>query len=344
MIRYRKTAPLRMTRAAAPQTPFWQRTTLAPYGGHRDPRVSIDYASLSATSEPRSEVEVCNDPEDQMQRAGVRLEPPLLIDATGSAERVYRRGEETLRAAQTAQLPSVHLLDAASALPRVPCSAATTLVIAAWPPEMNDLDLLFGAAGRSPCRWGALLPLLFPITTRLEWIEAIADSVARHAGSFLAAVALDLAPPAKHVLARWNGAEDESFATLFHEDLELIEVASERHVAALAAERGLRDWIEPPETARHSNWSAAAYLAHYGTRMVRMKHQVELGWTLLRSAAAVASLDKQLTTVAASATLGIIEAIDEVSTEALARWLQSGTFELFAEVDRHWRLRRDHGV
>lgn len=342
MIHYQKKPRLRIEASTAPQTPFWQRTMLSPYGEDRSRPVSLDYGLLSASARSHGEVAVCTDVADQLARTPRTVEEPILIDATGSAEQVFRRGEILLRTLERDRTGVLHLIDTDGVMPRIE-GTSPTIAVSCWPPRLDDLRAQFAEAAASGLRWGAVIPLLFPLTTRLSFLERIADEAAHQGAAFLAGIPFDLEPTAKSALAASidSREEDAAFTTLFHEDLELVVIASERHVAALAAERGLADWIRAG-SEEPSNWKAATVLAVAGTRMVRMKRRVELGWTLLRSARHVAQLPKPLTTIAASASLSIIEPLDEVSSEVLSEWLEQGTAELLDEVDRAWRLRRDH--
>ena len=114
-------------------------------------------------------------------------------------------------------------------------------------------------------------------------------------------------------------------------------------VAALAAERKMKDHVSLPGRLR-SNWAAAAELARAGGRLIRMQRNSELGWDLVRSSRVVATLNKPIELVARSASLSIIDALDEFSVNALAEWLENGTSADLDAIDAEWRLRRDYAV
>jgi hypothetical protein len=65
---------------------------------------------------------------------------------------------------------------------------------------------------------------------------------------------------------------------------------------------------------------------------------------LARSARVVAELDKPLARIAESASLAIVEALDEVSVDVLAEWLERGRSSFVDRVNARWRLKRDAGV
>lgn len=135
--------------------------------------------------------------------------------------------------------------------------------------------------------------------------------------------------------------EDDRYAMLFHAALEPVHVATERHIAALAHERGLPDFIVPPRWADRSNWNAATLLMKIASRMIAMELDLDLAGTIARSARTIAELDKPVSRVAESANLSIIGGLDEVSAKALTEWLQSGTASFGEYVDEQWRMRRD---
>ena len=98
MIIYRKTPHLRLQRVPIPEPPYWAATIIAPYSARRAEPIAIDYLELQATRAERFEVAVCDDVRDELERAAerTRVREPVLIDATESAEVVFRRGEEAL--------------------------------------------------------------------------------------------------------------------------------------------------------------------------------------------------------------------------------------------------------
>src|SRR5207245_465099 len=123
-----------------------------------------------------------------------------------------------------------------------------------------------------------------------------------------------------------------------------ISIATERHIAALADEINVADFIVPPRWEERSNWNAGILLMLAATRMIAMKHDVELASRIARSARVVAQLDKPIERIAAAASLSIIEALDEVSVDVLTDWLESGRSAFVDHIDKQWRLRRDAGA
>src|SRR5699024_2186537 len=121
-------------------------------------------------------------------------------------------------------------------------------------------------------------PVIFPQTTSLPKLESLADLVAATGGSFLSGLSVDLDPTAKSSIAAelFADEDEEGYDTLFHSDLDLTGVATERHIAALAAERNLGEFVALPGATEKSNWNAAVELTRAGSRLIRMKTDVEL--------------------------------------------------------------------
>jgi hypothetical protein len=341
LIVYRKGAPLRLLRHTAPDPPFWAAGTVLPYSPRRTTPLAIDWVNLVATGSESEVVEIADAPGETISRSSY-LRAPLLVDATGPGELVYRRGEEAARAAVESGLTLLELITTEGAVPAIR-SELFTLAIAAWPAAERPLEALAAAAAAAGIRFGIVIPVIPPETTDLALLERLADIAARNGARFLAAVPIDLEPTARHALAAARELDDEAFAALFESDLELLTVATERHVAALARERGLDDLVRV-DLGRPSNWCAAAALASTANRMIRMDRDVELGWQILRSSRTVAALGKPLERIADAASLAIIEPIEPMIAAALEQWLESGTSALMDEIDGQWRLRRDYGV
>ncbi len=317
MILYRKTPQLRLRRLAAPEPPFWAATTISPYSARRTTPIAIDYLTMRATAGDRLDVTVC-----ERIELPARLDAPVLVDATGNLETVFRRGEEIAALAGDAILLS-------DVVPTsLPAGATLALTSAA------------AFEGASNLRWGAVIPVMYPVTTKLDVLRDLAASAKKHGAQFLAAVSIELDATAKHAL----GTDDETYEMLFHADLEPIQTATERHIAALAAEHGLASFVLPPHWEQRSNWNAAIVLTLAASRMIAMDYEPELAGTLARSARVVAELDKEVERIAAAASLSIVEALDEVSVDILTEWVESGSAVFLRKIDEMWRLRRDHGV
>ena len=335
MIIYRKSQPLRIQRSPIPAAPFWAATTIAPYGPKRAAPVAIDYVELRASAQERMEVAVCADVRDELERAP-RLIEPVLIDATESAEVVFKRGEEALRYCCDTGATSIHLISTRAALPRAACERAT-IVIAAWPADLDRLRELFSDARERRMRWGVAIPVIFP---PLDTLRQIADVAHEFGPMFLAALPIDLDPTARKVVA----ADREDYEILFHGDIEPLQVATERHIAALAADIGVEDFVVPPRWDQRSNWNASILLTLTASRMIAMKRDVELASRIARSARVVAQLDKPLEVIARAASLSIIESLDDISVDILADWLENGRSAYVDHINKQWRLRRDVGV
>jgi hypothetical protein len=339
VILYRKGVPLRVRRSAAPAAPFWSATAVAPYSAKRATPIAIDYLTLRAVGVPEKlEVGVCDDARDELERAR-SIAGPVLIDAAESAEVVFRRGEAALAYCGEQQLAALHLVSTRGTLPsHVP--EGTVIVIAAWPLELPRLERLFADTQERGLRWGVAVPVLFPVTTELASLTSLAD-VAQGA-SFFAAMGIDVEPTAKQALAQSLNleAEDDRYAMLFHAGLEPVHLATERHIAALAHERGMADFIVPPHWEERSNWNAAVLLTLAASRMIAMELDLDLAGTIARSARVIAELDKPLLHVAEAASLSIIGGLDETSVEALTSWV-AGEAPAFLEfVNEQWRLKR----
>ncbi|HUJ12412.1 MAG TPA: hypothetical protein VL284_01370 [Thermoanaerobaculia bacterium] len=336
MIVYRK-APqqLRIQRRPVPEPPFWAATTLAPYSAKRAEPIAIDYLELRATHSERLEVGVSSDVRDELERAP-RISDPVLIDASESAEVVFGRGEEALRFCCEHHLGSIHLVSTRGALPQAACERVT-VAISAWPLDLRRLIELFREANDRRMRWGVAVPLIFP---KLEMLQAVAVAAHESGAGFFAAVPVEIDATARKILA----ADRDDYDMFFHADLEPLQVATERHIAALAGEIGVADFVVPPRWEEKSNWNAAILLTLVASRMIAMKRDVEIASRIARSARTVAQLEKPLERIAAAASLSIIEALDDISTDILNDWLESGRSAYVDHIDKQWRLRRDVGV
>jgi hypothetical protein len=330
VILYRKAPQLRIRRAAAPEPPFWAVTSVAPYGPRRATPVAIDYLSLRASGAERLEVTVCDRVRDELERART-IAGPVLIDAAEQAELVFRRGEEVRAWCEEQGLASSTLVSSRGSLP-----ARGDLVIAAWPP---DPEVFAEARGR---RWGVAVPVIFPVTTDLELLERLADTAKSHGASFLAAVAIEVEPTAKQAMARSRGlaADDDLYAMLFHADVSPLHLATERHIAALAHEREMADFVLPPDWEQRSNWNASVLLTLTATRMIAMELDLDLAGTMARSARTIAELDKPLTRIAEAASLSIVGGVDETSAAALTSWIAGEPVTFVEWVNEQWRTRR----
>ena len=310
MILYKKTPQLRLRRASAPAAPFWAATTIAPYAAKRATPIAIDYLALRASGAEKLEVTVCENVRDELDRAR-NIVAPVLIDAAESAENVFRRGEEAL-AWCTEQGLAAQILTTEGSVAR-----------------LSDGE-----------RFGIAVPVLFPVTTDLALLESLADAARDAGAAFFAALPIEAEPTAKQAIAQTMVADDDLYATLFHSDLAPIQLATERHIAALAAERGMADFILPPRWDERSNWNGAVLLTLVASRMIAMELDLDLAGVISRSARTIAELDKPLTRVAESASLSIIGGLDETSVAILSEWIGGGSASFVEFVNEQWRLRR----
>jgi hypothetical protein len=343
LIVYRKGGLIRLLRHTAPDPPFWAAGTALPYSARRTSPVVVDWINLVASRSDYEEVEVASAVAETIQRSNY-LRPPLLVDATGPAEAVYARGAEAALAAAEAGLDTLLLVSTEGAIPDRRHDRLT-IAIAAWPAEtIAGIETLGRLAASHGHGHGVVVPIIPPETTELPLLEEIADAAVRGGAQFLAAVPIDVDPTARRALAERKDVDQETLSLLFETDLELLTVATERHVAALAAERNLADLVPVPGMEPGSNWSVSAALASTGNRMIRMNRDVEMGWEMLRASRTIAALGTPIRRIAAAASLAIIEPLEPMIAEAVEEWLASGRSELMDDIDRSWRLRRDHGV
>jgi hypothetical protein len=276
VIIYRKSAPLRIKRSAFPAPPYWYATAFAPYGPRRASPVAIDYIDLRATASEKMEVSVTEDPSDEIERGGwrQRSDAPLLIDAAETAETVFRRGEQVLARAHDAGLAAIHLISTRGSLPLAP-PPRTTVTIAAWPLDLVALEALFSEAAEQRLRWGVAVPVMFPATTDLDALGRVADIAGKFGAQYLAALPVETDATARQALARATAEDDETYAMLFHSDLEPVHIATERHIASLAREIGAADFIVPPDFAEKSNWNAATLLTLAASRPGKHSSQLD---------------------------------------------------------------------
>jgi hypothetical protein len=338
VILYRKAPQLRIRRALTPEPPFWAATLIAPYAAKRTTPIAIDYQSLRASGAERLEVTVADHVRDELERAR-GIAAPVVIDAAESCELVFRRGEEALAWCEDEARPALFLTSTRGAIPSRSYPNAT-IVIAAWPLELAPLADRFAAAQEHA--WGVAVPIVYPHTTDLAALDVLADAARDAGAAFLAPMVVELEPTAKQSIATAMslGSDDDRYAMLFHAPLEPLHLSTERHVAALAAERGLADFILPPRWDERSNWNAAVLLTRTASRMIAMELDLDLAGQIARSARVIAELDKPLTRIAETARLSIIGGIDETTAELLGEWMRGEEPSFASWVDEQWRLKR----
>jgi hypothetical protein len=326
VILYRKASQLRLRRSAAPAAPFWAATAIAPYAPRRATPVAIDYVALRASGAEKLEVTVTENVRDELERAR-NVRGPVFIDAAENAEAVFRRGAEAAAWCQENDIAALQLVSR---------PAEGEFVLAAWPPRPESIVAARGS------KFGVAVPVVFPVTTDLALLEALADAAKESGAAFFAAIAIDVEPTAKQAIAQQLEltGDDDLYAMLFHADIAPIQLATERHIAALAAERGMGDFVLPPRWEERSNWNAAVLLTLTASRMIAMELDLDLAGTIARSARTIADLDKPLTRIAESASLSIVGGMDETSVEMLTEWIGGGTASFAEYVNEQWRLRR----
>ena len=336
MITHQKISQLRLERATHPQAPFWQATTVAPYGAPRGHGVAVNYLTLTASGKAKREVTVTGAVAGQLEREQ-RLDEPVLVESADATETIFRRGEEAMRVLQSRGVRAMQLISTTGRVPGLEPAETTSVVISCWPLLAGDLSRLFHRAAETGVRWGALIPAMIPAKGCADTLREIADVAAEQGASFLASAPIDLDNAAKHAIAAMLGGDPESWQSMFDRDWEDESVDIERLVAKLAFERSLEDRVTIPGLAPYGNWSAAIRLSVAGTRLLGLRRDVELGWTLLRSAKLVAQLHKPVDRIAAAASLSIIQALDITSVAALEAWLRSDDTTFFDEIDSDWR-------
>jgi hypothetical protein len=340
VILYQKTPQLRVRHLIAPEPPFWCASVIAPYSSRRSTPLAVDYLALRASGSAKLEVNVCDRVVDELERTR-HLPGPVLLEATSEAEDVFRRGEEALDYCSEQNLSTVMLVSTSGALPSK-VQANSLLTIAAWPPDPVRLETLFSQASERGFRWGVLVPVIFPLTTELESLERIVTAAAEAGASCIGAVTIEGDATARLAIAQSLDLSptDDRYAMLFHSNLEPIHLSTERHVAALATERGLGDVLLLPGAEARTNWNASALLTLTASRMIAMELDLDLAGIIARSARIVADLDKPLTRIAHAASLGIVGGLDDTSVEMLEEWLEGAEASFATYVNEQWRLRR----
>ena len=317
----------------APEPPYWCTTVVAPYSPRRATPLAIDYLELRASAAEKLEVQVAERVRDELERSAGRIEGPVLIEATEVAEQVFGRGEEALDFCAGQSLGALLLVSTRGALPPAAPNDAV-IAISAWPLELHRLARLFEEARERGLRWGVAVPVIYPVTVNVAALEELAD--AARGAAFLASLPIALEPTAKEAMARSLALDEESYATLFHADLDPLHLAAEKRLAALAAERGMADFITPPGWDRKSNWNASVLLTLTASRMIAMQQDLDVATEIARSARLVAELDKPLERIAQAASLGIIEGLDETSIAILEAWLKDEE-SIAEEIGEQWR-------
>jgi len=340
VIVYRKAQPLRVRRLAGPEPPFWCASVVQPYATRRAVPIAIDYAALRASSAEKLEVTVCADVADELARMRP-LNDPVFIDAAEAVEAVFRRGEEIAGWCAARSLATIELVSTNGSLPAA-THADAIVAIACWPLTLARIEEMFADASARKLAWGAVVPLLYPVTTELAPLAAIADLAAAHGARFLAGLVIDADATARHALAQSLELEpdDDRYALMFHGSTDPILVSTERHLAALAAGRNLADFVVPPRWSERTNWNASVLLTLTASRMMAMELDLDLAGTIARSARIVADLDKPLTRIAESAALSIVGGLDETSAGMLTEWIEGGASSFGEYVNEQWRLER----
>lgn len=339
MIRYTIEGRVRFHQNREMQQPFWQATTVHLYSPDvRSVPLGIDFVRLKASAHRSIEVAV---PRTLEGLDLDRLPSPVLIDAWGPEELIYRRGDALLHELSSDARPML-LLSSDGDVPREMSAVLPLLIVTAWPLDLVALESIAERASEAGLEWGILIPVIFPITTNLDAIETISRTARQHGASFMASSSIELDPKARGAVASMcDDLDEETWATLFDADLDRIHLATERHIASLAHELGIADTIAPPLGESRSNRAAAIFLSRIGARMVRMDHDVELGWKFLKASGRIATLDKEIARIASTAHVTILpELEEEMISEVVEQWLESGSAEFADHIDDKWRVKR----
>ncbi|MBW3563558.1 MAG: hypothetical protein KY459_02425 [Acidobacteria bacterium] len=336
IIHSKSTAPF-VKEFATPAEPFHTRTWISPYSlsARSSWHPAIDLYRLEGVAPSRTNVEVASG----FDRAGAgALARPVVCDVSGPQERVYSTGRELVAAAAGRNGTGVSLLiNPESGLPSSYRSAGE-VIVSAWPPWPGEVEEL--AERLEEMRWHLMIPLAPPLTTDLSMLEKLVRTAEQRGARSVVAVSVDLDTPARRRLAEMSRSE-ESWMVLFDDDIELLQLASERHVAALALEAGL-DWRLPEPTDDGTNWAAASHLARIGTLMVRLEENAELGWLFLRASKVVAGLGHSVRELARGDSLEIVDLLEGVVGETLREWIDQGESSLLHSMSTSWPLRRDY--
>jgi hypothetical protein len=336
LITHQKVSELRLERATWPQAPFWQATTVAPYGAPRGHEVAVNYLTLTATGKAKRDITVTRSVAGRLEREQ-RLDEPVLVESADATETIFRRGEEAMRVLQSRSIRSMQLVSTTGRIPAIEPAATSSIVISCWPLLAGDLARLFRRVADAGFQWGALIPAVLPPAACAEVLKEIADLAAEGGAAFIASAPFDLDSTARHAIASTLGGDAGAWHSMFDPDGDDESTETERLVAKLAHERSIGDRVAVPGLAPCGNWSAAIRLSVAGSRLLRLKRDVELGWTLLRSAKLVAQLHKPIDRIASAASLSIIQSLDATSVNALEAWLRRDDTTFFDEIDADWR-------
>lgn len=339
MIHYKVGGRVRFHQNREIQPPFWQATTVHLYSPDvRSLPLGIDFLRLKGSAHRSLDVSVPAILDDLNLD---RVPSPILIDAWGPEEVIYRRGDRLLHELPSDARPML-LLSADGDVPLEMSAATPQLIVTAWPLDLVALESIASRASKTGFDWGVLIPVIFPLTTNLDIIETISNTARRYGASFMASSSIELDSKARGAVASMcDDLDEETWATLFDADLDRIHLSTERHIAALAHQHGIADTIAPPLGESRSNRAAAVLLSRVGSRMVKMDHDVELGWKFLKASGRVATFDKEIARVASTAHITIIpELEDEILAEVVEQWLENGEAEFADHIDDKWRLTR----
>lgn len=339
MIRYSKNGRIRFHQSRELQPPFWQATTIHPYTPDvRSVPLGIDFVRLRAAAHRSLDVSIPVSLDDLDLD---RLPSPILIDGWGPEESIYRIGDKLLHELPADARPML-LVSADGDVPREMAATTPLLIVTAWPLDLEALESVAARAANEGFEWGVFVPVIFPLTTDLDTLDTISSIAADHEASFVASSSIELDSKARGAIANMDqDLDEETWGTLFDADLDHIHLATERHIAFLAHRNGIADTIDPWKGEARSNRATAAYLSRAGSRMVRMDHDVELGWRFLKAAGRIATLDKEVARLASAAHLTILpELEDEILAEVVEQWLERGRAEFADHIDAKWRLKR----
>lgn len=289
---------------------------------------ALDHLSLVGVAPGRIEVSV--DRSDEFELPA----DPTVVDLTGPQEMIFSCAS-TLGALDR---NVVLLISPESGMPQV--EGEPLIIISCWPLWIEQIRRLAEVCSDRQYRWGLFLPILVPGTEALPVIEELASIARNHGASVFAGEPFSMSAEGKRALLdRAMSVDDETWSKTYAEqDHELIGIATARHVAALARELDLPWWIE---WEGRDNWGGAAHLSRIGTQIASMGRSPEVASVFTKAANAVAALDRPIAQIAESASLTIVDHIEELAEEVLLEWLERGSSAIAEETDDEWCLRRD---
>ena len=247
----------------------------------------------------------------------------MLIDAAEFAEVIFRRGEEALQFCAENDSAAMHLVSTRGALPedRTPTDRGGHRAVAAG---VRPRRGLFAEAQGARTALGRGRAGHYPVTTDLDRAGAAGRGGARRA--VLRRVPVEIDATARNAIGAQSltGDDSDELRDALPRRPRADRLATERHIAALAAEIGAQI-RRPAALGAPHELEAAVLLTLAATRMLAMKRDVELAWRSTRSARTGRAAREADRARGQAASLSIIESLDEISVELLTEWLETGS-------------------